>query len=223
MENEQIIKWNINESKIRIKDCIKADHLIIFFTRISEDLKSHGSPNFYGRIKEIFLLIYPYSKIYKTKEIFEEMMVADLISKEGLKLSPAEINYIKIFLSRLDRNCKLKDQKFAAEIDETLKKLTDKYTPNTSKKLESYLIGKLISSVGGIKNLSRMPSSTIQLIGAEKALFRHIARGNPSAKHGLIYYSKWVRSAKEKGKAARKLANGIAISIKQDYFQNFVR
>jgi len=63
-----------------------------------------------------------------------------------------------------------------------------------------------------------MPSSTIQLIGAEKALFRHVARKEKCPKYGLLYYSKYVQGKKNKGKAARKLANKLAISIKVDYY-----
>lgn len=223
METTQIINWNIQESKLRIREDIKSDNLVISFTRIAEDLRKYKNPNFYGRLSEMFFLLYPYSNISETKEIFEELKKSNLISKDGLKLDNQEISYVKNFIKELDKDCKLNKLVSKNKIEIILTKLVEKYFPNSSKLIEHYLLGKLISSVGGVKNLYRKPSSTIQLIGAEKALFRHMSVNKPSPKYGLIYYSEKIRQAKEKnkGKVARQLANKLAIAIKVDYFHNF--
>lgn len=223
METTQIISWNIQESKRRIREDIKSDNLIIFFTRIAEDLRRYKNPNFYGRLSEIFFLLYPYSTISDTKKIFEELKKGNLASKDGLRLDNQEISYIKNFVNELDKECKLNKQISKNKVEAILIKLVEKYFPNSSKLIEPYLFGKLISSVGGIKNLYRKPSSTIQLIGAERALFRHMAVGKSSPKYGLIYYSEKIKKAKDKGKTARQLANKLAIAIKVDYFHNFQR
>ena len=51
MENKQIVKWNIEQSKKEIQKNLLKDNLIIFFTRILEDSKVYRNPNFYGRVK----------------------------------------------------------------------------------------------------------------------------------------------------------------------------
>ena len=66
-----------------------------------------------------------------------------------------------------------------------------------------------------------MPSSKIQLLGAETALFRHIKTGARPPKHGLILQHTFVSSAKrqDRGKRARVFADKIAMAIKADYFK----
>lgn len=78
---------------------------------------------------------------------------------------------------------------------------------------------KLISHAGSLKKLASMPSSKIQLLGAEKALFKHLKHGTPSPKHGMIFHHPLVSKAKNKGKAARLLADKIAIAARIDYFR----
>ena len=65
-----------------------------------------------------------------------------------------------------------------------------------------------------------MPSSTIQIIGAEKALFKHIKTGKKGPKHGLIFQSPYISSEKKdiRGKIARALAAKISMAAKEDFF-----
>src|SRR3989344_1619908 len=101
MENKEIIEWNIKQSKKEIQKKILKDNLIIFFTRILEDLNRYRNPNFYGRLKEIYGLLYPYSPLENPKEIFQELKKSDLNSKEGLVLDVKEKDYLSKFLGGL--------------------------------------------------------------------------------------------------------------------------
>lgn len=81
------------------------------------------------------------------------------------------------------------------------------------------LVGaRLLSLAGSLDRLSRMPSSTIQLLGAEKALFLHIKEGAPAPKHGVIFQHPSVHSSPPwlRGKVARALAGKIAIAVRGD-------
>jgi len=64
-----------------------------------------------------------------------------------------------------------------------------------------------------------LPSSTIQILGAEKALFRHLTKGTKAPKHGVIFAHELIQKATNKGKAARNLASAIAKAAKLDYFR----
>jgi nucleolar protein 56 len=85
------------------------------------------------------------------------------------------------------------------------------------------LIGaKLLEKAKSLKHLAMMPSSTIQLLGAETALFRHLRNKSiRPPKHGLIISHSFVMDAKrqDKGAAARKLAAKISIAARVDYFK----
>jgi nucleolar protein 56 len=79
---------------------------------------------------------------------------------------------------------------------------------------------KLISHAGGLTNLSKYPASTIQILGAEKALFRALKTKGKTPKYGLIFNSTFIGRAqqKNKGRISRYLANKCAIASRVDCF-----
>ena len=86
--------------------------------------------------------------------------------------------------------------------------------------LATTLIGaQLIEHAGSLKHLAELPSSTIQVLGAEKALFRHLKTGSKPPKFGVIFAHPSITDSQERGKAARRLAGKISIAVKQDYFK----
>jgi len=96
----------------------------------------------------------------------------------------------------------------------------DYVAPNI-KGLVGPLIGaRLIALAGGLEKLAKLPSSTIQLLGAEKALFRALRTGTKPPKHGIIFQCPEIhRSPKwQRGKIARALAGKIAIAARVDFF-----
>ncbi|MBN2067568.1 MAG: NOP58 family protein [Candidatus Diapherotrites archaeon] len=95
------------------------------------------------------------------------------------------------------------------------------YAPNTAGLAGPILGARLIAAASGLKQLAMMPASTIQLLGAEKALFRHIRdRKIKGPKYGHIYGHALVKKqpAKHKGKVARSLAGKLSIAARADYF-----
>lgn len=102
-----------------------------------------------------------------------------------------------------------------------LEQLLAKYAPNTQSLAGTTIAARLIASAGSLKRLASLPSSTIQLFGAEKALFRHLKTGARSPKHGHIYNHQLVQRADRKsaGKVARSLADKLALCAKLDYFK----
>lgn len=77
---------------------------------------------------------------------------------------------------------------------------------------------KLLREARSLKRLASMQSSTIQLLGAEKALFRHLKTGAKPPKYGFILQHPFVASSKNKGKAARILSDKISLCARLDYF-----
>lgn len=83
------------------------------------------------------------------------------------------------------------------------------------------LIGaRLLAHAGSLKKLAMYPASTIQLLGAEKALFRFKKEGGNPPKHGVIYQHPHINTAphKHRGRIARQMATKIAIAVKADFF-----
>ncbi|MFA5125408.1 MAG: hypothetical protein WC462_00205 [archaeon] len=92
--------------------------------------------------------------------------------------------------------------------------------PNFSALATPVLGAKLLASAGSKKRLCFMPASTIQLLGAEKALFAHLRKHAKSPKHGHIFNHPLMQKLPrfKRGKAARLLAGKLSIALKQDYF-----
>jgi nucleolar protein 56 len=92
--------------------------------------------------------------------------------------------------------------------------------PNLSLLAGPVLAARLISRAGGLQRIMRMPSSAIQVMGAEKSLFKHLKGNAPSPKHGIIFrHPAIMGSAKHlRGRAARALAGKLAIAARMDYF-----
>jgi nucleolar protein 56 len=92
--------------------------------------------------------------------------------------------------------------------------------PNLQALIGEIVGSKLIAHAGGLTNLSKYPASTIQILGAEKALFRALKTKGKTPKYGLIFNSTFIGRAglKNKGKISRYLANKCAIASRVDCF-----
>lgn len=103
--------------------------------------------------------------------------------------------------------------------------LTDKMAivaPNLSTLIGDTVGARLISKAGSLTNLAKAPASTVQILGAEKALFRALKTKGNTPKYGLIYHSTFIgrAAAKNKGRISRYLANKCSIATRIDAFSD---
>ena len=111
-------------------------------------------------------------------------------------------------------------QKSRAELENYIDMKMKAIAPNLRELLGASLGAKLIAHIGSIKQLATYPASVIQIMGAEKAIFRHLKTGERPPKHGLIFQHPQVRGAKwwNRGKVARTLALKITLAVRKDVF-----
>ena len=95
------------------------------------------------------------------------------------------------------------------------------YCPNLLELAGVTIGAKLIELGKSLKHLALLPASTIQLLGAEKALFRHIKTGARSPKYGVIHAHSLIQKVNRdrKGKAARTLADKLSLCCRLDFFK----
>lgn len=93
--------------------------------------------------------------------------------------------------------------------------------PNLTQILGATIGARLIAKAGGLEKLAVLPSSTIQILGAEKAIFRAIKTGARPPKHGIIFQHTLIHDAKkwQRGRIARALAAKIAIAARVDLYR----
>lgn len=92
--------------------------------------------------------------------------------------------------------------------------------PNLSALIGETVAARLIQKAGSLTSLAKCPASTVQILGAEKALFRALKTKGKTPKYGLIYHSSFIgrASAKNKGRISRYLANKCSIASRVDSF-----
>ncbi len=133
----------------------------------------------------------------------------------GADVGMSDLKPIREHAEILLRLIKIRD-----DLERYIEEVLDEYAPNISSLIGAKLAGKLISRSGGLKRLGMLPASTVQLLGAEKALFRALRRGAKPPKHGVIFQHPAVNQAPRwlRGKVARALANKITIATRIDVF-----
>ncbi|MFW6142222.1 MAG: NOP5/NOP56 family protein [Candidatus Saliniplasma sp.] len=113
-------------------------------------------------------------------------------------------------------------RKFREELWSYVEELMRERAPTLTELTGVKLGAELVAQAGSLENMAKMPSSTIQVLGAEKALFSHLSKGTKPPKHGLILQHPYVHKTDPelRGKVSRVFANKIAIAARIDYFGN---
>ncbi len=97
--------------------------------------------------------------------------------------------------------------------------------PNATYLTDEKIAAELLSRAGSLERLATMPASTVQLLGAEKALFKHIKFGSKPPKYGVLFKLAEISNGPrdKRGRIARVYATKVSIALKADYFtKNFI-
>ncbi|XP_068646205.1 nucleolar protein 56-like [Aristolochia californica] len=178
---------------------------------------------------------YLYAKIVKfivnKSELSEEKIpgLADILGDEdkakeiaeaakasmGQDLSPIDLINVQQFAQRVMDLSEYRKKLY----DYLVTKMND-IAPNLASLIGEVVGARLISHAGSLTNLAKCPSSTLQILGAEKALFRALKTRGNTPKYGLIFHSSFIgrASARNKGRLARYLANKCSIASRIDCF-----
>lgn len=107
-----------------------------------------------------------------------------------------------------------------AALEAFVERVATSVTPNLAALAGPTLAARLLSLAGGLESLAKTSSSTVQLLGAEEALFAHLRGQAPSPKHGVIYVHEYVRGTRpeKRGSAARALAGKLTIAARIDHY-----
>lgn len=227
--NRFATKINTELAKTEIKKAIGRDQLIMQANNSIEELDK--SINILvERLREWYGLHFPemgraisdhkkYIKLiekFGSRKDFDHPDLSHFKDKSmGADLKDEDVKIIQSLASQIIELYKIRE-----EASDYLDKLLKELAPNMREVAGPVLAAKLITLAGGMEKLARMPSSTIQLLGAEKALFRHLHGRGKSPKHGIIVSHPYVKNAApdKRGKIARLLASKFSIAAKMDFY-----
>ncbi|XP_030573813.1 nucleolar protein 56 [Drosophila novamexicana] len=133
----------------------------------------------------------------------------------GMDISIVDLMNIELFAERV-----VKLSEYRKKLSTYLHNKMNMVAPNLQSLIGDQVGARLISHAGSLTNLAKYPASTVQILGAEKALFRALKTRSNTPKYGLIYHSSFIGRAglKNKGRISRFLANKCSIASRIDCF-----
>jgi nucleolar protein 56 len=246
-DSREFSLWMHNVSmemaKLRVKGAVEKRDLIIAQAIQTLDDLDRTINLFMGRIREWYGIHFPELDRLLDKHETYARLVLELGSKENFTVEKLEKEDVP--KAKAEQIAKVAESSMGADITETdlaqiqalcknvlslyqLRQTLESYldtameevAPNTKALVGSLLGARLIALSGGLENLAKMPASTIQVLGAEKALFRSLKTGTRPPKHGIIFQHTFLHEAKKwhRGKIARALAGKLAIAVRADAF-----
>ncbi len=217
---EKYYKQNLEETKQKLRESVKFDDFIVQTINNIDEINRVAN-TLIKRLREWYELYNPeFSRKMEDHERFVEIVVSGKAKKEaesmGAEFSKEDMEPVLKLAKEIDSLYKLKQKQ-----EEYLEKVMQKNCPNITAVAGVQIGARLIAIAGDLKRLVLFPASTVQLLGAEKALFRHMKTGARAPKHGVIHEHPLIAKVgmKDKGKAARGLADKISIAAKIDYFK----
>ncbi|XP_071705777.1 probable nucleolar protein 5-2 [Rutidosis leptorrhynchoides] len=147
-----------------------------------------------------------------SEEVEAELKEAAVVSM-GTEVSELDLINIKDLCDQV-----LSLSEYRAQLFDYLKTRMNTIAPNLTAIVGELVGARLIAHGGSLLNLAKQPGSTVQILGAEKALFRALKTKHSTPKYGLIYHASLIGQAapKLKGKISRSLAAKTALAIRYD-------
>jgi len=235
--NKLIGEVALARTKTKISQTEKRDKLIVQTISALNDLDKILNM-MSERLREWYGLHYPELKIVDHEKFAAEVSEKGLRenfqnfkSSMGMVLSEVDLETVRSYSKTLKENYGLKKN-----LESYLSKAVPQEMPNLNALLGHLLAARLLALAGSLEKLAKMPSSTIQLLGAEKALFRFLRaeresnrrRGGPQfggekirpPKFGILFSHPAINTAPEnkRGKIARLLSSKLTIAARADFY-----
>jgi len=236
-------KVSMELTKMRVRKAVEKRDLVVAQAIQTMDDIDKTVNLFMGRIREWYGLHFPeLDRLVEKHETYARLVVnlgrrenftAENLEKEGLPKAKAEhiassaeksmgADMEKEDLVQIQALCKNTLQLYDARqsLEGYMDLTMEDVAPNIKSLVGSLLGARLIALTGGLTNLAKMPASTVQVLGAEKALFRSLKTGTRPPKHGIIFQHTLIHEAMrwQRGKIARALAGKLAIAARTDAF-----
>jgi len=217
----------------------KVDTMIVQAINLLDELDKEIN-TYAMRVKEWYGWHFP----EMAKIVTDNMQYAKVVLKAGMRKNMGEMDFSDILEDDVEKEmkvtcelsmgteisqddvktlCALCSQvislsEYRAQLYEYLKNRMAAIAPNLSVMVGDLVGARLIAHAGSLMNLAKAPASTVQILGAEKALFRALKTKHDTPKYGLIYHASLIgqTSAKNKGKISRVLAAKTSLAIRVD-------
>jgi nucleolar protein 56 len=220
-------KVMVELGKIRVREPLSEDRSIAQAIRATDDLIEEINL-LSERLHEWYGVYFPELGDYAVEAEYARL-VADIGEREAI-MEHLGVSLESVGTDLVERDLEVvrglgrtlyEQYKRKEALDAFILEGMNRVAPNLTSLLNPNLAARLISLAGGLQRLAKLPSSTVQLLGAEKALFLHLRSGKSPPKHGVIFQHPWINRSPfwQRGKVARSLGGKISIAAKVDYYK----
>ena len=224
--NQFLSKVNIELNKLQLQKP-KKDKIIMAVIGVVDELDKTTN-TFTERLKELYGLHSPeivrsvpsnekfvelIAKYGHRDDVKDEKIKAKTFS--GMNFEKDDVEAVQRLAANISDSYKLRDS-----LAKYLEKISKETIPNLSAIAGPLLASRILQLAGGLDKIARMPSSTIQLLGAEKSLFRHLKGQGKAPRFGVLFAHPLIQqvSNDKKGKVARLIAAKLSLAARIDAY-----
>ena len=226
--NEILTKVNVALTKTKLRE-VKKDRILMQAIAALDELdrtinvfSEHMTEWFGLHFPELFRLVGAHEQYAKLiaengnkKDISNPKLNKIAEKSGGMDFSENDMKTVQSYSKVILEMFKIKD-----ELTKYIETEAKKEMPNIATVAGPLLAARLLQYAGGLEKMAKMPASTIQLLGAEKALFRHLRGEGKAPKFGVLFGHPYIQKAEKekKGKVARLIASKLSLAARFDYF-----
>jgi nucleolar protein 56 len=221
--NQLINSVSIERAKLKISTIERRDKLVIQTVSALNDLEKILN-TMSERLREWYGLHYPELEVRDHEKFASEIVkygerknFEKTIRSMGMELKEEDIKILQDYAKSLKELYTLRKN-----IEKYLENIVPQEMPNLNSLLGSILTARILALAGSLEKLAKMPSSAIQLLGAEKSLFRFLKdkKVKRPPKFGLLFMHPDISSEKRElqGRVARLLSSKLTIAARADFY-----
>lgn len=217
MDYSKLQEKAIEKTKADIKqELLRRDYIIVHAVKTIDTIDK-TSNLLIEKLREWHSVYYPEFKAKDNEKLFK--VIEELEKPEdsmGADLKQEDLEQIKSYSEKV-KGIYNERKKISSYLEKVMKE----EAPNMTAITGSTMAARLIATAGSLERLAEFPSSTVQVLGAEKALFAHLKKGVNPPKYGILFGFPLIRKAErsKRGKMARKTAAKLSIAAKIDFFK----
>ncbi len=227
MDREEIREKALEDTKEELREDVDRDRLMVKAVKFL-DQTTRDFTNEMERFRDWYALHFPELE----KEITDDEQLVSILSR-GLERNSleafSEMAESSTGTDLTDQDLEMLEQAFEtvkkkddirADLEEYVEGIAKEELQNMEALLGPLLTARLVALAGSLEDIAKKPASTVQMLGAEKALFRHLKGQGSAPKHGVLFEHRYVNELPEekRGKMARFLANKTVMAARLDQY-----
>ncbi|MBC5792641.1 MAG: NOP58 family protein [Nanohaloarchaea archaeon] len=227
MDKEDIRRKALEDTKEELREDVDRDRLMVKAVKFLDQTTCDFTDEM-DRFRDWYALHFPELE----KEIQDDEQLVNILSRgierdnleafsemaessTGTELTEEDLEMLEKAFETVKKKEDIRE-----DLEDYVERIAEEEMENMEALLGPLLTARLVALAGSLEEIAKKPSSTVQMLGAEKALFRHLKGQGSAPKHGILFEHRYVNNLSEdqRGKMARFLANKTVMAARLDQY-----